>query len=128
MDHKLVQHRPRQAALEPLFPGLEGERKGGSKAPTVSEGAPRPVRPPSPAPMLPNIKPLFLILLMLPRWQVVKNPLADAGDARDVGLIPEWGRSPGGGNGYPLHYSCLENPMDSGAWGAIVHGVAKNRT
>ena len=58
---------------------------------------------------------------------VVKNPPADAGDTRDAGLIPGSGRSPGGGNGNPLQYSCLETPMDRGAWWAIVHGVTKSR-
>ena len=58
----------------------------------------------------------------------VKNPPADAGDIRDAGLIPESGRSPGEGNGYPLKYSRLEKSMDRGAWGATVHGVAKNGT
>ena len=56
---------------------------------------------------------------------MVKNPHANAGDA---GLIPGSGRSPGEGNGNLLQYSCLENPMDRGAWWAIVHGVAKSRT
>ena len=51
---------------------------------------------------------------------VVKNPPANAGDIRDAGLIPGLGRSPGGGNGNPLQYSCLENPMDRGAWRATV--------
>ena len=46
----------------------------------------------------------------------VKNPPANSGDRRDAGSIPGWGRSPGGGNGNPLQYSCLENPMDRGAW------------
>ena len=46
----------------------------------------------------------------------------------DRGLIPESGRSPGEGNGSPLQYSCLEKPMDRGAWQATVHGVAKSRT
>ena len=46
---------------------------------------------------------------------VLKNPPATAGDIRDLGLIPGSGRSPGGGNGNPLQYSCLENPMDKGA-------------
>ena len=46
----------------------------------------------------------------------------------DLGLIPGSGRSPGEGNGNPLHYSCLENPMDRGAWWATVHGVAKSQT
>ena len=55
---------------------------------------------------------------------VVKNPLANAGDTRDMGSIPGLGRSPGRGNGNPLQYSCLENSMDRGAWEAIVHRVA----
>ena len=59
---------------------------------------------------------------------MVKNPLASAGDVRDVGLIPGSERSPGGGHGNPLQYSCLENPMDRGAWQAIVHGVTKSQT
>jgi len=52
---------------------------------------------------------------------VVKNLPANAGDLRVTGLIPGSGRSPGGGHGYPLQYSCLENPMDGGDWGATVH-------
>ena len=55
----------------------------------------------------------------------VKNQSAIAGNARDVGLIPGLGRSPGGENGNPLEYSCLENLMDRGAWLATVRGVAK---
>ena len=47
--------------------------------------------------------------------------------ARDLGSIPGSGRSPGGGHGNPLQYSCLENPMDIGAWWATVHEVAKNQ-
>ena len=61
----------------------------------------------------------------LPRWLVVKNPSANAGDTGDVDWIPGSGRSPGGGNGNPLQYSCLENAMDRGTRQAIVHGVAK---
>ena len=57
--------------------------------------------------------------------QLVKNPPANAGDARDVGSIPGSGRFPGKGNGNPLHYSCLENPMDREAWWAKVHRVIK---
>ena len=53
---------------------------------------------------------------------------ASACNAGDLGSIPESERSPGEGNGNPLQYSCLENPMDSGAWQATVHGVAKSRT
>ena len=49
-------------------------------------------------------------------------------NAGDPGLIPGLGRSPGEGNGNPLQHSCLENPMDRGAWCATVHGVAKSRT
>ena len=48
--------------------------------------------------------------------------------AEDLGSIPGWRRSPGEGNGSPLQYSCLENPMDRGAWQATVHGVAKSQT
>jgi len=58
---------------------------------------------------------------------VVKNPPANAGDLRDASLIPGLGRSPGGGHGDPFQYSCLENPMDRGAWRAAVHRVAKCR-
>ena len=57
---------------------------------------------------------------------VAKNPPANAGDIRDMGLIPGSGRSPGEGHNSPLQYSCLENPMNSGAWQAIVHRVAEN--
>ena len=56
---------------------------------------------------------------------MVKNLPANAGDARDVGLIPGLGRFPRGGHGNPLQYSCLENPMDRGAWQATIHGVTK---
>ena len=56
---------------------------------------------------------------------MVKNPPANAGDTRDASLIPESGRSPGGGNDNPLQYSCLGNPMDRGAWWAAVHRVAE---
>ena len=56
---------------------------------------------------------------------VVKNPPANAGDIRDPCSIPESGRFPGGGHGKPLQCSCLENPMDRGAWRAVVHRVAK---
>ena len=56
---------------------------------------------------------------------VVNNLPANAGDIRDVGSIPGLGRSPGKGHGNPLQYSCLENPMDRGAWWAIVHRVQR---
>ena len=59
---------------------------------------------------------------------VARNPPANEGEAEDSGSIPESGRSPGAGNGTPLQYSCLENPMDRGAWWAAVHVVAKSRT
>ena len=59
---------------------------------------------------------------------VVKNLPACAGDLRDVSSIPGSGRSPGGEHGNPLQYSCLENPMDRGAWQATVHRVPKSRT
>ena len=59
---------------------------------------------------------------------VVKNSPTNTGGTRDVGLIPGSGRSPGAGNGNPLQYSCLENPMDREVWQATVRGVAKNQT
>ena len=58
----------------------------------------------------------------------VKNLPASAGDIRDVGSIPGLERSPGGGYGYPLQYSCMENSMDRGACQVTVHRVAKSRT
>ena len=61
----------------------------------------------------------------LPRWLIHKESACNVGDP---GSIPRSGRSPGGGNGYPLQYSCLENPMDRGAWWSTVHGVTKSRT
>ena len=59
---------------------------------------------------------------------VVKNPPANAGHVKDVGSISGLGRSPGGGSGNPLQYSCLENSMERGASWAIVHGVAESDT
>ena len=59
---------------------------------------------------------------------MVKNMPATEGDVRDVGSIPGLGRSPGEGHDNPLHYSCLENPMDRGAWRATVHRVAQSQT
>ena len=58
----------------------------------------------------------------------IKNLPANAGDRRDMGSIPESGRSPGGGHGNPLQYSCLKKPMDRGIWQATVHRFAKNWT
>ena len=85
------------------------------------------------------LKLLSLTLAFLPIWvcrefmyeqvaPVVENPSDNAGDIRDEGSIPELGRSPGRGQGYALLYSCLENPMDRGAWRATVHRVAMNQT
>ena len=59
---------------------------------------------------------------------VVKNLPANAGDIKDTGSILGSGRSPGGGSGNPLQYSCLENPMDREAWHATVHGVTRSGT
>ena len=59
---------------------------------------------------------------------VVKNLPANARDVRDVGSIPESGRSPGGGHGNPLQCSCLENPMGRGAWWAMINSVSKSQT
>ena len=59
---------------------------------------------------------------------VVKNPLNIAGDIRDEGSISGSGRSPGEGHGNPPKYSCLENPMDTGAWRATVHRISESGT
>ena len=59
---------------------------------------------------------------------VVKNPPENAGDIRDTGSTPGLGRSPGGGHGNPLQYSCLENPVDIGAWWATVQGHKESDT
>ena len=59
---------------------------------------------------------------------MLKNLAVNAGNVRDVGSIPGSGRSPGEGHGNPLQSSCLENPIDKGAWQATVHRVAKSRT
>ena len=72
-------------------------------------------------PLLPTLFPDFCVLC-------VKNPSASAGDTGDSGLIPGWGSSPGGGHGSPLQHSCLENPMDRGAWRATVRGVTKRQS
>ena len=73
------------------------------------------------------------VILFLPESEVsafqgalvVKNLPANAGDVRDVGSIPQSRRSSGGGHGHPLQYSCLENPVDRGAWRDTVHGVTE---
>ena len=59
---------------------------------------------------------------------VVKNPPTNAGDLRDTGSVPGLGRFPGGGNGNPLQYPCLNNPMDRETWWVTVHRVTKSRT
>ena len=61
-------------------------------------------------------------------WASSSAGKESACNATDLGLIPGLGGSPGGGHGSPLQYSCLENPMGRGAWGATVHGVTKSRT
>ena len=65
---------------------------------------------------------------VLPQWLSGKESACNAEARGDVGSISGSGRSPGGGHGNPLQYYCLENPMDRGAWQAMVHGVAKSRT
>ena len=64
----------------------------------------------------------------LPDGSVVKNLPVNVGDTGDPGSIPELGRSSAEGNGNPLQYCCLKNPMDKEAWWATVHGVTKNQT
>ena len=69
-----------------------------------------------------------LNLLAFPGGAAVKNALANAGNARDVGSVPGLERFPGRQNGNPLQCACLGNPMDRGAWWATVHGIAKSQT
>ena len=74
---------------------------------------------------------IYIMWSILWASQVVlmaKNPLAHAGDSRDVGLIQELGRSLEGGHGNPLQDFCLENPLGRGAWQPTVHGIAKHQT
>ena len=68
---------------------------------------------------------VYTLILGFPGGSDGKEPACDAGD---LDSIPGSGRFPEEGKGYPLQYSCLENPMERGAWRAIVHGVAKSRT
>ena len=76
-----------------------------------------------------NIWYLFFSFWLTSLWaSLVVQRLKSACNAGDLGLIPGLGRSPGEGNGNPLQYSCLENPMGGGAWWDTVHGVAKSRT
>ena len=75
-----------------------------------------------------TIKSLVYIFMGLPWWLSGIESALSAGAAGDAGSIPGSGRSPGGWHGYPLQYSCLENPMDRGAWHSIVHRVMKNQT
>ena len=71
---------------------------------------------------------IFLLKFTSQVALVVKNLPASAGHIRDMGSIPGWGRSTGEENGNPLQYSCLQNPIDRGAWWSKIRGVAKSRT
>ena len=82
-----------------------------------------------------SMSPNFTIIIRTISLQVIEPSFPGGSDCKestcnvgDLGSIPELGRSPGGGHGNPLQYFCLENPMDRGAWWAIVHSVAKSRT
>ena len=75
--------------------------------------------------MVPNSLGDINLILRFPSGSVLKNPPANAGAAGDMGSIPGLGRFPGGGNGNPLQYSCLGNPMNRGALRAVVHGVTE---
>ena len=83
-------------------------------APVVSFGQAAPLPPPCHQPWASQLE------------LVVKNLPANAGDTRDLGSLPGSGRSPGGGHGNPLQYSCLEHLMDRGAWQARAQGVTKD--
>ena len=74
----------------------------------------------------PRLYSSFLYCLKSPQWLRGKESACKAGGAGDTGSIPGFGRSPGGGNGKPLQYSCLKYPMDRGTWRATVHGVAES--
>ena len=80
----------------------------------------------------PGVQSLLLVSSRLsnrfPLWLSGKESAFNAGAEGDVGSVPELGRSPGGGHGTPLQYSCLENPTERGAWWATVHRVAKSQT
>ncbi|CAI9155966.1 unnamed protein product [Rangifer tarandus platyrhynchus] len=67
-----------------------------------------------------------IFIFGLLQWLSDKEPACNAGVTGAMGLIPGSGRSSGGGHGYPFRYSCLENPMDRGAWRATIHSVTKN--
>ena len=67
-------------------------------------------------------------MLGLPSWLSSKESVCNAGDTGDMGVIPGSGRSPGEGNSNPLQYSCLDNPMDSGAWQASPRGHKESDT
>ena len=71
---------------------------------------------------------LTVVTRGFPGGTLVKNPPANAGDARGTGLIPGLGRSPEEGNGYPLQYSCLKNCVVRGDWRAAIHRVMKSLT
>ena len=71
---------------------------------------------------------IYICLVDFPGGASGKEPVCNAGDIRDLGLIPRLGRSPGGGHGSPLQYSCLENPMDRGEWWDTVHKITKSQT
>ena len=73
-------------------------------------------------------KPATMSLPSFPWWLRSKESAGNSGATGDVGSIPGSGRSPGGGHGTPLQYSCLENPMDRGAWRATVHRAAESQT
>ena len=77
---------------------------------------------------VPYVKPKWVKTMFTCLSQMIKNPPANAEHVRDVGSIPGWGRSPGGGQGIPPQCSCLENPMDRGVWWATLHGVTKSWT
>ena len=108
------------ARSEPGKPGVQHGDMSGSAVPLASSSS-----------SLASVPPLRFLYQSKVASQValvVKNPLANTGDVRDMGSIPEWGRSPGGGHGNPFQYSCLENAMGSRAWQAMVHRITQSQT
>ena len=114
--------------LRSLIKWLWKHRKGRSRS-ILSIWWPVPAKEPHSQKSWP---PWYIFLLLLIRASqvvlVVQNLPVNAGDIRNIGSIPGWGRSPGEGHGNPLQYLCLQNPMDRGAWRVMVHRVTKSWT
>ena len=99
----------------------------GNKVPTTQPG-PHPRQTGGSLSSSSTLSFIYIILYILWGFSGGSDGKESACNVRDLGSVPGWGRSPGGGQGNPLQYSCLENPMDRGAWQGAVHGVTKGQT